>query len=87
MSDDGPARSKKQGRCSPENASGQQVDRPGFDLGGSTGETTAGLGLGLGEDSSDTTLLRSLPGRRANEKLSIPRWRGPVTVPGTLDSE
>ena len=26
----------------------EQVDRPGFDLGGSTGETHAGKGLGLG---------------------------------------
>ena len=28
----------------------EQVDRPGFDLGGSTGETHAGKGLGLGVD-------------------------------------
>jgi hypothetical protein len=29
----------------------EQVDRPGFDLGGSTGETRAGKGLGLGTDA------------------------------------
>lgn len=52
------------------------IDRPGFDLGGSTGETTAGSGLGLGEDAAENSLDRSLPGRRARSKLSIPRWSG-----------
>lgn len=52
------------------------VDRPGCDFGGSTGNTTAGLGLGLGDDSSDNRVQRSLPGRRAKEKLSKPRWSG-----------
>lgn len=32
----------------------EQVDRPGFDLGGSTGETQAGRGLGLGPDALKT---------------------------------
>lgn len=32
----------------------EQVDRPGFDLGGSTGETQAGRGLGLGADALET---------------------------------
>ncbi len=31
----------------------EQVDRPGFDLGGSTGETQAGKGLGLGTDAKE----------------------------------
>lgn len=53
------------------------VDRPGFDFGGSTGKTTAGLGLGLGDDSSDHRVQRSLPGRRAKLKLSKPQWGGP----------
>jgi hypothetical protein len=53
------------------------VDRPGFDFGGSTGETKAGLGLGLGEDSSDSRAQRSLPGRRVKAKLSKPQLRGP----------
>ena len=53
------------------------VDRPGFDFGGSTGKTTAGLGLGLGEDSSDSRARRSPPGRRVKAKLSKPQWRGP----------
>lgn len=53
------------------------VDRPGCDFGGSTGLTTAGLGLGLGENSSDTRLERSLPGRRFTGTLGILRWRGP----------
>ncbi len=31
----------------------QKVDRPGFDLGGSTGKTQAGKGLGLGVDAKE----------------------------------
>ncbi|APX85936.1 hypothetical protein BV511_15240 [Methylorubrum extorquens] len=31
----------------------KQVDRPGFDLGGSTGEGTGGKGLGLGVDAKE----------------------------------
>jgi hypothetical protein len=53
------------------------VDRPGFDLGGSTGETSAGTGLGLGEDAAENRQDRSLPGRREGSTLSIPRWSGP----------
>lgn len=34
-------------------ADSEQVDRPGFDLGGSTGETRAGKGLGLGDDAKE----------------------------------
>ena len=40
------------------------VDRPGFDLGGSTGKTSAGTGLGLGQDAAENRRDRSLPGRR-----------------------
>lgn len=40
------------------------VDRPGFDLGGSTGKTSAGTGLGLGTDAAESRRDRSLPGRR-----------------------
>jgi len=46
---------------SPESAA---VDRPGFDLGGSTGKTSAGTGVGLGADASEESRDRSLPGRR-----------------------
>ncbi len=53
------------------------VDRPGFDLGGATGDTSAGTGLGLGDNAGETRMDRSLPGRRITGKLSIPRWRGP----------
>ncbi len=53
------------------------VDRPGFDLGGSTDGTDAGTGIGLGDDAGETRMERSLPGRRITGKLSIPRWRGP----------
>lgn len=42
------------------------VDRPGFDLGGSTGKTRAGTGLGLGPDAAENRRDRSLPGRRGN---------------------
>lgn len=40
------------------------VDRPGFDLGGPTGKTSAGTGLGLGTDAAENRRDRSLPGRR-----------------------
>ncbi len=40
------------------------VDRPGFDLGGSTGKTSAGTGLGFGKDAAENRRDRSLPGRR-----------------------
>lgn len=53
----------------------QKIDRPGFDLGGSSGDTHAGTGLGLGQDASDTAGDRRLPGRRPENKLTIPRWR------------
>lgn len=56
---------------------GQKTDRPGFDLGGSTGETHAGTGLGLGEDAFETPGDRRLPGRQLDNKLTIPRWSGP----------
>jgi hypothetical protein len=56
----------------------EPVDRPGFDLGGSTGDTTAGTGLGLGEDAGEIRWDRSLPGRPAGATLSIPRWSGPT---------
>jgi hypothetical protein len=38
-----------------------KVDRPGFDLGGSTGETDAGKGLGLGSDAKKDKKGWSLP--------------------------
>jgi hypothetical protein len=39
----------------------EQVDRPGFDLGGSTGETHAGKGLGLGTDAKEKRKGWGLP--------------------------
>jgi hypothetical protein len=59
------------------------IDRPGFDLGGSTGDTNAGTGLGLGDDAGENRLDRSLPGRRTRGKLSIPRW--PRESPATAE--
>ncbi len=56
---------------------GQGIDRPGFDLGGSSGDTHAGTGLGLGNDAFDTAGERRLPGRRLDNNLTIPRWGGP----------
>lgn len=56
---------------------GQGTDRPGFDLGGSSGDTDAGTGLGLGTDAFDTPGVRRLPGRQLDNKLTIPRWGGP----------
>lgn len=52
----------------------QGVDRPGFDLGGSSGDTHAGTWLGLGNDAFDTPDERRLPGRRLDNDLTIPRW-------------
>lgn len=37
------------------------VDRPGFDLGGSTGKTHAGRGLGLGTDAKEDRKGQRLP--------------------------
>ena len=39
----------------------EQVDRPGFDLGGSTGETHGGKGLGLGTDAKESGKGWGLP--------------------------
>jgi len=44
------------------------VDRPGFDLGGSTGKTSAGTGLGLGQDAFENREDRSLPERLKKAK-------------------
>jgi len=56
-----------------------EIDRPGFDLGGSSGDTQAGAGLGLGNDAFDKAGDRRLPGRRPDNELTIPRWSGPET--------
>ncbi len=58
---------------------GNEIDRPGFDLGGSSGDTQAGTGLGLGDDAFDKAGDRRLPGRRPDNELTIPRWQGPDT--------
>lgn len=62
----GARNSPKQGGGKPVDGSPKPVavDRPGFDIGGSTGETTAGTGVGLGPDASDDPNDRRLPGRR-----------------------
>ncbi len=44
------------------------VDRPGFDLGGSTDKTSAGTGLGLGQDAFENRRDRSLPRSRGKSK-------------------
>lgn len=72
-----PIKSRKIRRGSSVEQTKHPVDRPGFDLGGATGKTTAGFGLGLGEDSSDSRQERSLPGRRMTGRLSIPHWVSP----------
>ena len=55
----------KAANSSPETVA---VDRPGFDLGGSTGKTSAGTGLGLGPDAAENRRDRRLPGRRGNAR-------------------
>ena len=52
------------------------IDRPGLDLGGASGNTQSGTGLGLGADASDSPDERRLPGRRLDNELTIPRWSG-----------
>jgi len=59
--EEGQTRLEPDGQTSDESPSGEgrqaeagtpePVDRPGFDLGGATGETVAGQGLGLGDDA------------------------------------
>jgi hypothetical protein len=44
-----------------QSAETAHVDRPGFDLGGSTGETDAGKGLGLGDDAKENRKEWRLP--------------------------
>lgn len=41
-----------------------KTDRPGFDLGGSTGKTHAGTGLGPGRDAAEDRDDRGLPRNR-----------------------
>jgi hypothetical protein len=57
--------------------SGEKIDRPGFDLSGSSDDTHAGTGLGLGNNAFEASGDRRLPGRRLDNKLTIPRWGGP----------
>ncbi len=53
-------------------------DRPGFDLGGAVTDARAGSGLGLGDDASENSGDRRLPGRRPKNKLGLPRFGGVV---------
>ncbi len=55
---------KHEGKAADRPAKPVAVDRPGFDLGGSTGETSAGTGVGLGPDAAESRRDRRLPGRR-----------------------
>lgn len=71
--------SPPQGTPPTANDLGLGIDRPGFDLGGSSADTHAGTGLGLGKDASDTPGDRRLPGRRLENELTIPRWSGPAS--------
>lgn len=52
----------------PDKGEPAAVDRPGFDMGGSSGETTAGSGLGLGKDASENRRDRRLPGRKGKSE-------------------
>lgn len=81
------AKSKAQDVSPSANDLGQGTDRPGFDLAGSSGDTHAGTGLGLGEDAFDTPGDRRLPGRQLDNKLTIPRWGGPEPRDSTASDE
>ncbi|MCF8466503.1 MAG: hypothetical protein K9G33_03815 [Sneathiella sp.] len=59
---------KPKGKVTDHSSKPVAVDRPGFDLGGSTRKTSAGTGLGLGQDASDSPGGRSLPGRRGKSE-------------------
>ena len=68
-----PAPKKKKNKFDPGKPPGEAVgsssrpaavDRPGFDLGGSTGKTHAGTGLGPGTDAAENREDRSLRGRQ-----------------------
>jgi len=59
---------KPKGKATEDPSEPVAVDRPGFDLGGSTGKTSAGTGLGLGQDASESRSDRRLPGRRGKSK-------------------
>lgn len=61
-------KSLKHNKENPADISPEAVDRPGFDLGGSTGKTRAGTGLGLGPSDAETRRDRRLPGRRGKGK-------------------
>jgi hypothetical protein len=60
-----PASKRDQGKpgdgAAGSSAKAGDVDRPGLDLGGSTGKTTAGTGLGLGVDAAENRHDRRLP--------------------------
>lgn len=76
-----------QGERPTANDIGKRIDRPGFDIGGSSGDTHAGTGLGLGTDAFDTPGNRRLPGRRLDNDLTIPRWSGPEPHDPTASHE
>lgn len=44
-----------------QSADSEKVDRPGFDLGGSSGDTDAGKGLGIGSDAKENRKGWRLP--------------------------
>jgi hypothetical protein len=54
-------RAKEKGAAKGNDGAHEPVDRPGFDLGGSTGKTEAGTGLGLGPDAAESGEDRRLP--------------------------
>lgn len=71
------AKKQAQDESPSANDLGQGIDRPGFDMGGSSGETHAGTGLGLSKDAFDMPGERRLPGRRIDNDPTIPRRGGP----------
>lgn len=52
----------------PATTSPTAVDRPGFDIGGASGDGTAGTGVGLGPDAGENRRDRRLPGRKGKPK-------------------
>ncbi|MBU1287625.1 MAG: hypothetical protein KJ871_07865 [Alphaproteobacteria bacterium] len=56
----------------PADTSPTKVDRPGFDIGGASGDGNAGTGVGLGPDGGESPEDRRLPGRRGKGPYPTP---------------
>ncbi|WP_373007670.1 hypothetical protein [Hyphomonas sp.] len=56
----------------PADTSPVAIDRPGFDIGGASGDGKAGTGVGLGPNAGEDADDRRLPGRRGKGVYPTP---------------